>query len=40
MQEKKTEILQFYDFNICSNILHADADTDANAGGIAKALLH
>ena len=28
------------DFNICPNILHVDADTDADAGGIAIALLH
>ena len=43
MQEN-TERLNFQDFNICPNILHADADTDADAdadaGGIAIALLH
>ena len=38
MQEKKTERLKFKDFNICPNILHADADADTD--GIAKALLH
>ena len=38
MQEKISEKLKFQDFNICPNILHADADTDA--GGIAIALLH
>ena len=27
MQEKNTERLKFQDFNICPNILHADADT-------------
>ena len=27
-------------FNICPNILYADADADADAGGIAIALLH
>ena len=40
--------LKFHDFNICPNILHADADADADtdtdadvdAGGIAIALLH
>ena len=26
--------------NICPNILHADADADTDAGGIAIALLH
>ena len=44
MQEKNTERLKFHDFNICPNILHADADADmdddADAGGIAIALLH
>ena len=46
MQEKNTERLKLNDFNICPNILHADADadadtdTDADAGGIAIALLH
>ena len=50
MQEKNTERLKFQDFNICPNILHADADVDADAdadadadtdaGGIAIALLH
>ena len=36
MQEKNTERLKFQDFNICPNILYADADN----GGIAIALLH
>ena len=40
MQEKNTERLKFYDFNICPNTLHADADADGDAGGIAIALLH
>ena len=42
MQEKNTQRLKFHDFNICPNILHADADADADAdvGGIALALLH
>ena len=40
MQEKNTERLKFQDFNICPNILHADADADADARGIAIALLH
>ena len=40
MQEKNTERLKFQDFNICPNILHADADADTDAGGIAIALLH
>ena len=46
MQEKKSEKLKFRNFNICPNILHADADADvdadadADAGGIAIALLH
>ena len=46
MQEKNTERLKFQDFNICTNIFHADADAnvdadaDADAGGIAIALLH
>ena len=42
MQEKITERLKFQDFNICPNILYADADADADAdaGGIAIALLH
>ena len=35
---KNTERLKFQDFNICPNILHVDADTDAD--GIAIALLH
>ena len=41
MQEK-IQRLKFHDFNICPNILHADADADADAdaGGIAIALLH
>ena len=45
MQEK-LQRLKFHDFNICPNILHADADADADrdadvdAGGIAIALLH
>ena len=37
MQEK-IQRLKFHDFNICPNILHADADADA--GGIAIALLN
>ena len=34
--------MKFKDFNICPNILCADADvdTDADTGGIAIALLH
>ena len=28
MQVKNTERLKFHDFNICPNILHADADAD------------
>ena len=44
MQRKNTERLKFHDFNICPNILLADADDDADAdtdtGGIAVALLH
>ena len=42
MQEKNTERLKFYDFNVCPNILLADtdADTDTDVGGIAIALLH
>ena len=48
MQDKNSEKLKFQDFNICPNILHADADADvdadadadADAGGIAIALLH
>ena len=40
MQEKNTERLKFQDFNICPNILHADADADTDTGGIAIALLH
>ena len=48
MQEKNTERLRFQDFNICPNILHADADADADVdadadaddGGTAIALLH
>ena len=45
-QKKNTESLKSKDFNICPNILHADADadadtdTDTDAGGIAIALLH
>ena len=41
MQEK-IQRLKFHDFYICPNILHADAyaDADADAGGIAIALLH
>ena len=39
MQEK-IQRLEFHDFNICLNILHADADADADAGGIAIVLLH
>ena len=39
-----TERLKFQDFNICPNILHADADADVDpdtgAGGIAIAPLH
>ena len=37
MQEK-IQRLKFHDFNICPNILNADADADA--GGIAIANLH
>ena len=44
MQEKNTERLKFHDFNICPDILHADADAytdvDADADGRAIALLH
>ena len=36
--QKNTERLKFQDFSICPNIKHADADADA--GGIAIALLH
>ena len=36
MQKKNTERLKFQDFNICPNILHADAE----AGGIAIAPLY
>ena len=33
MQENiHSERLKFQDFNICPNILHVDADTDADAG--------
>ena len=32
--------LRFQDFNICPNILHVNADVDADAGGIAIAHLH
>ena len=39
MQEK-IQRLKFHDINICPNILHADADADADEGGIAIALLH
>ena len=35
MEEKIQKTLKFQDFNICPNILHADAD-----GGIAIALLY
>ena len=42
--KKNKERLKFHDFNICPNILHADADADADAdtdaGVIAIALLH
>ena len=34
--QKNKERLKFQDFNICLNILHADADAE----GIAIALLH
>ena len=43
---EKIQRLKFHDFNICPNIVHADAnahadaDADADAGGIAIALLH
>ena len=39
---KNTERLKFEDFNICPNILHADADgdPDTDTNGIAIALLH
>ena len=37
---KNTDRLKFQDFNICPNILHVDANADAEAGGIAIALLH
>ena len=42
MQDKNIERLKFQDFNICPNIFHVDADrdSDAEAGGIAIALLH
>ena len=40
MQEKNTERLKAQDFNIFPNILHVDADTGTDAGGIATALLH
>ena len=43
MQQKIQRLrLKFHDFNICPNILHADADVDvdADARGIAIALLH
>ena len=39
MQEK-IQRLKFHDFNICPYILHADTDADADAWGIAIALLH
>ena len=42
-KKKTTEKLKFHDFNICPNILHANADADADAcplWGIAIALLH
>ena len=39
MQEN-TVRLKFQDFNICPNLLHADTDADADAWGIAIALLH
>ena len=32
---KNTERLKFQDFNICPNILHVDADVDADARGVA-----
>ena len=35
LQEKNTERLKFQDFNICPIILHADADADTDAMGIA-----
>ena len=44
--EQKTERLKFQDFKICPNILHVDADVEADAeadtddGGLAIALLH
>ena len=38
MQEKIQKDWNFHDFDICPNILHVDADADA--GGIAIALLH
>ena len=42
MERKNTETLKFQDFNICPNILYADADADmdADAEGIAIALMH
>ena len=36
MQEKNTERLKFHDFNICPNILHADANADAGRIAIPK----
>ena len=38
--QKNTERLKFQHFNICPNILHADADAEADIGGIAITLLH
>ena len=38
--KNKIERLKFQDFNICPNILYADADADVDAGDIAIALLH
>ena len=40
MLEKNTEKLKFQDFHICPNILHVDTNADADARGIAIALLH
>ena len=38
--QEKIQRLKFHYFNICPNILHADADGDTDARGIAIALLH
>ena len=40
MQEKNTKRLKIRDFNICPNILHADADaeTEADASNSSSAL--